>query len=135
MIAINDNSHTMIDCFDYVNRIEIINNGKVRMMKPDNKYFAKTVNNLKKVFSCARLLPALGVSLHDDTIVALRQGRWLKVYFSKEMEKNGLPFENILLPLEQVSGTNIIREYHDRYDGRCLYVDFDQEIDLYEELF
>ena len=135
MISVNDYSDTMVDCFDFVEKIEILNDGKVRVFKNDSKYFAKTVENLKNTFEQARLMPAFGVSIHDDTIEAIAHGEWIKVYFTRELEKNGLPFNSIVFKLDTVTGMNIIREYNNRYDGRCLYVDFDTEVDLNKALF
>ena len=135
MISVNDYSDSILDCFDFVHKIELLNDGKVSVFKHDNKYFAKTVKNLKNVFKTARLMPAFGVSLHEDTVDALKHGKWIKVYFSQEMKKNDLPFDSLVFLLDSVSGMNLIREHYGRYDGRCLYVDFDREIDLAKELF
>ena len=135
MVSVNDYSNSMVDCFDFVQKIELLNDAKVSVFKPDNKYFLKTVSNLKNLFKKARLMPAFGVSLHDDTIQALSEGKWLKVYFSRELEKNGLPFDSIVFEITNVIGMNLIREYDGRYDGRCLYVDFDEELDIEKELF
>lgn len=135
MYTVNDYTDSIADCLDCIESIEIYNEGKKTLFISDNKYFAKTVANLKNVFNNARLMPAFGVSLHYETIKAIKLGKWIKINFSKELTKNDLSFTSLLFEITTTQGVNLIREYSGKYEGRCLYVDFDKEIDLMKELF
>ncbi len=94
----------------------------------DNKHFStiidKIVDNIKK----ARIMPALGVSIHEETIEAMKRDCWIEINFIAEQEINDLPFDALLMRVERTSGINLIRKYKGRYQGRCIYLDFDEEI-------
>lgn len=125
----------LVNCMEYIESIEILNDGKVSVFKSDNKYYAKIKNNLKALFRSARIMPAFGVSLHDDTVEAIKVGKWIKINYSKELEVNDLPFTSLIFELNTTQGVNLIREYNNRYDGRCIYLDFDEVIDIEKALF
>ena len=75
-------------------------------------------------------MPAFGVSLDYETQNELKQGEWLQVNFSFEENANGLLFNSLLFKLDTVSGFNLIRLHNGKYEGRCIYLDFDDILDL-----
>ena len=75
-------------------------------------------------------MPAFGVSLHNETLNEIKSNCWLQVNFNKEIVKNGLPFNALLFRLEETQGFNLIRLYDGKYEGRCLFLDLDKEMDL-----
>ena len=117
------------------NKITLFDNGCEKTLSPET--YNNFLSKLKFGFGGARLMPALGVSLHEETLNALENGKWLKFEFTETKTLNGLPFEALLVKLEETGGVNFIREYHGRYDGRCIYVALDQQTDLtkYAKLF
>ena len=89
-----------------------------------------TISKLKDLFLYSRLMPAFPVSLHNETLDALRQGQWLKLSFTCRQNVNGLLFDGLLFQLNVTAGINLIREYEGKYEGRCLFLDFDETENL-----
>ncbi len=129
MIIIN-NENSLIDCLNYVESFDFFNNGNVQNFTVKSEKFFVIKNNLKEMFINSRLMPAFGVSLHNETLKELKNGEWLKINFAKEINKNGLPFTSLLFKLEDTQGLNLIRLYNNKFDGRCLYLDLNCETDL-----
>ena len=105
-------------------------NGEVKKISQEDNDFSMFKSNLRELFSNSRLMPAFGVSLHNETITEIKKDIWLKINFNHVLEKNGLPFYSLLFKLENVQGLNLIRLYNNKFDGRCLYLDLDNPTDL-----
>lgn len=125
----------LVECFNDVVSIELFNNGKHSVFDKENKYFDKTIANIKNIFRGARLEPAFSVSLHDETVKAMNNGKWIKFNFGTEKIVNELSFNSLIFELFTTQSLNIIREYNGKYEGRCIYVAFDTIIDMEKELF
>lgn len=81
-------------------------------------------------------VPALGVSLHDETMQEVTNGVWLRFAFDGQHEIDGLPFDQLLLCVkEDVSGTCVIRGNNGKFDGRCFYLNLEHNFNqLYQFL-
>ncbi|MBQ9796015.1 MAG: hypothetical protein IJW36_03575 [Clostridia bacterium] len=130
MLCVNDNASSLVDIVESVDNFEIYNNGEIKKIPQQADEFLTMKSKLRGLFSCARLMPAFGVSLHNETTQELKKDVWLKINFNKIEEKNGLYFSALLFKLEDVQGFNLIRLYNGKYDGRCLYLDLDEPTDL-----
>ena len=118
----------LLGALENISKIEIVENGSFKDLK--NIHFESTLLKLKNLFSSARLMPAFGVSLHTETTNALKEGKWIKLSFSHQQNVNGLLFEGLLFQLNETAGMNLIREFQGKYEGRCLYLDFDETVNL-----
>lgn len=118
----------LLGALENISKIEIVENGSFKDLK--NIHFESTLLKLKNLFSSARLMPAFGVSLHTETTNALKDGKWIKLSFSHQQNVNGLLFEGLLFQLNETAGMNLIREFQGKYEGRCLYLDFDEAVNL-----
>lgn len=127
-------SFTYVDnVADYVQNIEsftLFNEGQKRNISKGNEEFDKILKNVKELFLLGRIMPAFGVSLHTETLNALNKDLWLQLNFNEEKGINGLPFNALLFKLETTGGINLIRLYNGKYEGRCIYLDFDKFINL-----
>ena len=130
MINFVYNENSLIDCMDYVEKFEVNIHGKSKEIEKENKEFNVIFLRLKDLFANSRLMPAFGVSIHSQTLNELKNHKWIKIYFSQEMSKNGLKFSSLLFKLEEVEGFNLIREFNNSYDGRCLYLDLNEKTNL-----
>ena len=119
---------TMYNTLEHLESIELIQNGKIH--KLSQQEFQQTFARLQDLFSEARVMPAFGVSIHEETVNAMQDGEWLKLNYNAEMDKEGLLFTSLLFRLEECQGFNLIRLYGERYDGRCIYLDLPQTTDL-----
>ena len=118
----------LAQCIQNVSKIEVLDNNNLKAL--ENQSFEGTIKNLINLFQSARLMPAFSVSLHNETIDALKEGKWLKLTFLHQQNVNGLLFDGLVFQLNETSGMNLIREYDGKYEGRCLYLDFEQTINL-----
>lgn len=130
MISYSDNENTLLDCVEKIESFQFISNGVIKEIKNKSDEFFRILTKIETIFSNSCLMPAFGVSLHGETLNELKSGSWLQINFSHKITKNGLPFNSLLFQLEEVSGFNLIRLYNNRYDGRCLYLNLDENTNL-----
>ncbi|MBQ9795693.1 MAG: hypothetical protein IJW36_01850 [Clostridia bacterium] len=122
---------TMQDCIQEIESFYVFKNEKkIKISNADRSKFNMILKNINEILHQSRLMPAFGVSLHNETLNALEKDTWLQINFNKEMEKNGLLFNSLVFKLELTSGINLIRLYNGKYEGRCFYLDLIQPIDL-----
>ena len=130
MIVDNSYSNGLIDLLEKVDSIVAYNEWrKETFLKGEDRY-EDILDNIKENFFDARIEPAYGVSLHDLTVKEMQKGKWLKLNFSSQQEINGLPFSALLFQQEECYGLNLIREYDNKYDGRCIYLSLNGLKDL-----
>ena len=129
MISLNYNDN-MSGCVECICDFIIFKDGHKLVLNNSDKEFELTKEKIKKIFQQARVMPAFGVSLDNETQNALKSGCWLQINFSHELEVNGLLFNALLFKLETTSGFNLIRLHDGQYEGRCIYLDFDEILDL-----
>ena len=125
-----DNSNNIYQCLQDVESFNLFIDSKKESISKSNKTFELIFNNIKTIFYQARLMPAFGVSLHNQTLNDLQTETWLEIVFSKEQIVNDLPFNSLLFKLDEAYGINLIRKYNNKYEGRCLYLDFMEKFDL-----
>ena len=130
MFIMEDYSDSMVDTLNGINHINILKCGEVKQINKNQKEYNLIIKNLEKLYQSSYLMPAFGVSLHDETIKFIQSGDWLEIVYNEEQTKNDLPYSSLLIKLESGYGTNIIRKYNGKYEGRCLYLSFFKEEDL-----
>lgn len=130
MISFENNENTLVDLIEKIESFDIFIDGKKKYVDKKNFRFEALKDELKSVFISANLMPAFGVSLHEETQNEMQSNRWLQINFSQTQWKNGLPFDSLLIKIEKTSGFNLIRLYENKYSGRCLFLALDDEVDL-----
>lgn len=134
MFVCDNIENSLIDTFEYVQNFEYVKKGKIKKINEEDKEFVFLLNNISKLFSFSTVLPAFGVSLHDETLIELKNGEWLQINFKKTVNVNGLYFDSLLFKLEKTGGVNLIRKFNGKYEGRCVFIAFEEEVDLKEKL-
>ncbi len=124
MLTIDDFENTIVNTFEDIVSIDIYRDGVSSTLDMKSAEFKEMLEKLTTTFSNGRLMPALGVSIHNLTVKEMKTGDWMKLNFSHEHEKNGLPFTSLLFRVEDGYGMNLIRENNNKFDGRCIYIDF-----------
>ena len=132
MIVYENCDNTLKDLIKHIESFEIIINDCTKFVPFGCAKYEDIVLRLSKLFENSRLSPAFGVSLHNETLKEMKTGVWLKINFLKEFKKNGLSFNALLFALEETSGLNLIRFYNESYEGRCLFLDIFEKVDLKE---
>ena len=130
MIVYFDNENSLVDTIEHIESFQIFKQGQIMNIKKNSKDFEIIKKELNTLFFESRLVPALSVSLHNETQQALNDGEWLQINFDQELNKSGLLFVSLLFRLEKTSGFNLIRVCNGKYEGRCLFVNLETEIDL-----
>lgn len=118
--------NNMSECVQYIESFYIFENGIKREINKNTLNFKLFKKGVGIALKRARVMPAFGVSLHSETQNALKKDMWLQINFNKKQEINGLPFDALLVKLEVASGVNLIRLYDGKYEGRCIYLEFDE---------
>ena len=97
----------------------------------DNKYnkvdnLDELNNVLNDMLQDSHTMPAFGVSIHTETLNAIKNGVWLKLQYNGTQNVDDMPFDELLIEVNpEFSGFNIIRGNKGIYDGRCFYIDLD----------
>ena len=99
----------------------------------DNKY--NKVNNLDELNNVindmlqgSHTMPAFGVSIHTETLNAIKKGVWLKLQYNGTQNVDDMYFDELLIEINpEFSGFNIIRGNKGIYEGRCFYIDLEDK--------
>ena len=121
-MIIYEENNSLTEILSKLESIDIFSNGKTQNVLPTDTKFNRIKAQLTKVFATSRIEPAFGVSLHDLTLQAIKQDKWLQLNFKEELTINDLPFTSLLLKAEETFGLNLTRKFNDRYEGRCIYL-------------
>lgn len=122
IIRANEDSMEIVQYLKDVSKINVYCDGKKYVYRAEDMVFRLIINEMEYILSDAHDNPAFGVSLHEETIQAMRQGKWIELCFDREMIYNEMNFESWLIQIEsQGMGFNIIRKYQGKYEGRCYY--------------
>ena len=106
-----------------------INNYDKVVVIIDNNYYGDIKdedlkNILNQMLQDSHPMPALGISLHTETLESLKSGIWLKLQYNGTQYVDDMPFDELLINVNsEFFGFNIIRGNKGVYDGRCYYID------------
>ena len=129
-----EEKNQIVEALGKIESFVIYINGEKTTVGAADEKFQYLFKSCCKLFSNSRIMPAFGVSLNSETQDAIKKDEWLEINFNETIIVNDLPFSGLLFKLEKTSGVNLIRKNNDRYEGRCIYLDFDEELNL-KELF
>jgi len=122
----------MLNNLQQIKSIKIYTNGDVKTISKDEKIFLEINNKLKDLFSNSRIMPAFGVSLDENVKQEIQTDNWIELEYSQTQTLNGLSFDKLLFRLEECYGFNLIRNFNNSYNGRCIFIDLDKLTDLNE---
>ncbi len=129
------NSQTVVDLIGEVNMIVFYNDGQIE--STTLQQFEKIDSLFEDAISNACQMPAYGVSLDNLTKEEMKKGFWLEFKFDQTFVLNEMPFDSLLVKIEQnCFGVNLIRGNDGIYEGRCFYLDLNGKTfdDLYKYL-
>jgi len=120
--------------FDLAVSMNIIIDNEETLLKKGNEKFEKILKTLKDITEYSHDMPAFGVSLDNLTKEEMKAGIWLELEFKKTYLFNEMPFDALLIKVEQDSyGFNLIRRNNGKYEGRCFYLSLNESLNnLYE---
>ena len=105
----------------------IVSSSKAEVVIDDKHIIVEYDNNLNQILnnmlSSSHTMPALGVSLHAETLRAMQTGVWLKLQYNGTQVVDDMPFDELLIEVNpDFNGFNIIRGNRGIYEGRCYYI-------------
>lgn len=87
------------------------------------------ITSINEICTHSHEMPAFAVSIHEQTMDLMRKGLWLIFKYDDTQYHNGMPFDELLIEVNsEYYGFNIIRKYDDRYDGRCFYLNLNNDM-------
>ena len=115
--------------------VTIYDQGEEKTFHAGDQVYDQIVNCFQKIIEEAREMPAFGVSLHHETVDAMKSGIWIEFEFGDLQEHGEMFYEKLLFKIEpNLYGFNLIRFYDGKYDGRCYYFDL-QDTSRIDDLF
>lgn len=76
-------------------------------------------------------MPALGVSIHNETLKEIKSGLWIKLIYNHSQNYCDMSFDELLIKITPNDyGLNIIRGNNGIYEGRCYYISLN--LDTYD---
>ena len=115
----------LYEVFNCAENINVYDGGKILTYSAQDEEYKRILASWYEMIDGAHQMPAYGVSLNRETVVAMKEGLWLEFEFGKIYESDGMPYKKLLINVQSgFSGFNLIR-YNAKtgYDGRCFYYD------------
>lgn len=113
----------LLDCFNYVSAINIIEENEVQVSYPGQERFEKIISALKEITEYCHEMPAFGVSIDELTKDDKKHGTWIELEFNRPCSHDAMSFEALLIKIEpKYYGFNLIRRNSGKYEGRCFYL-------------
>jgi len=124
------------DFFDTAESIVIYNESNAITFNKDEKEYADILNILNESTHNSHEMPAYGVSLDQDTREAIKKGVWIELVYTNTLYHNDMPFDSLLIQVDSMfTGINLIRKHDNMYEGRCYYLDLNNNLSiLYEKI-
>ncbi|MCH5148846.1 MAG: hypothetical protein J1G05_05755 [Clostridiales bacterium] len=109
--------------FEKSDCINVYTAGDVKTYKSGTDEFKGIISCWYEMIEGAYDMPAFGVSLHAETLEAMKSGKWIEFVFNEKKVYNGMTFEKLLIQIESgFKGFNLIRYNSENgYSGRCFY--------------
>ncbi len=102
--------------------IKLYKEGKCNEYPKGSIKYQTIVDKFLEMMSGHNKMPAFGVSLHEETLKAMKKGIWVEFIFSGKNIIEELPFESLLMEVDfHSSGFNTIRKNDNLYNGRCVF--------------
>ena len=128
IIFVEGEDMEIIDIVKKAKSINVYYDDYMEHFKKGDGRFEQVMLKFLNIINGGREMPALGVAINEETILAMRKGMWIEIMFGKVITHNGMKFEALVAKIEEhMGGMNIIRRYRDRYEGRCFYLDLPAE--------
>ena len=117
--------------FNQAVEINIYKDNQMYSFKTGEDIFDKILSKINDICEGSIEMPAYGVSLDSDTINAMKKGLWIELDFKKTLTHNDMPFERLLVEInDEFTGINIIRRHDGLYEGRCFYLNLSKPIKI-----
>ena len=110
---------------EYADGVIVYVDGNQTAYRVGEERFQEICAEWNGMVSTAHRMPAFGVSLHAETVNALKVGVWAEFTFPQTFSTDGMHYQKLLVSVNpEWRAFNIIRYSAERgYDGRCFHLD------------
>ena len=107
----------------YAKGINVYIDGKQQTYPVGCEKFVEICAQWNNMLEDARIMPAFGVSLHDETVVRMQRGVWVEWEFDGTYSSDGMTYEKLLVAVRpDWQAFNIVRYTAEQgYYGRCFH--------------
>ena len=111
------------DYFDKSTSVITYVDGISREYENDSQEYKDILSTLNTLCENSRDLPALGVSLHNETKEALSKNVWIELIYNNTIYHNEMSFDSLLINIQpNYMGFDLIRGLNGKYEGRCFHL-------------
>jgi len=122
--SVENMDNNILEILTQCDQIKIYQEDNSYNFYQDSEQFKLLTNEILNLSQASREAPAFGVSLHQETLIAMKSGLWIEFVFEETKAHNEMPFDSLLINIvPEYTGFNIIRNFDGKYEGRCFYVD------------
>lgn len=109
----------------YAKSINVYIEGEQQAYPVGSEKFEAICVQWNEMLDGARMMPAFGVSLHNETVNEMKKGVWAEFDFGGQYSSDGMTYEKLLVAVRpDWRAFNIVRYTAERgYDGRCYHYD------------
>ena len=117
------------EIFDNSSSIILYSEGASHKFHRGEEEYSRILQSWDELICDAIPMPAYGVSIDKLTREEMKSGKWVEFVFDGRCEFNEMPFEKLLVKVEdEYCGFNLIRYLpEDGYFGRCFYMQLDDK--------
>ena len=134
--SVENMDNNILEILTQCDQIKIYQEDNSYNFYQDSEQFKLLTNEILNLSQASREAPAFGVSLHQETLIAMKSGLWIEFVFEETKAHNEMPFDSLLVNIDpEFTGINIIRHHNNQYEGRCFYLNLQSNMyELYELL-
>lgn len=131
-IILCSNSNVLLDLINHEYVVELYKDGEEIVLDDENR--DKIIEIFFKSLEGSVQMPALAVSIHEETLKQMKKGFWLKFNFDNTMINSEMPFDCLLIQIvKDCCGIDVIRGLNNKFEGRCFYIDMKNDLnELYD---
>lgn len=113
----------------YAKAVNVYIEGDKQIYPVGEDNFNKICVQWNAMLESAHIMPAFGVSLHNETVREMKKGVWMEFDFDGQYSSNGMSYEKLLVAVRpEWMAFNIVRYTSERgYDGRCFHYNLGTE--------
>ena len=127
--SMDNTQDSILDYFALSQEIVVYNNDKQVTIENESNEFQDIIDVMHDMCLDSHEMPAFGVSLDNETRLAMKSGLWIEFRFDKQYIYSEMPFDRLLISVDaESSGFNIIRYHNDMYEGRCYYLNLNNDM-------
>ena len=119
----------VVSHFERATKITVYDDGLCTTYNKGDEKFEMVLDGILEMTKNSRPMPAFAVSLDEETKEDLKSGFWVELEFATTDNALEMHFDALLIKVvKEHTGINIIRKVNGKYQGRCFYLDLENDM-------